>query len=177
MFLASDVKNDLADTLKKIGRAAKDGDTESKIGFDTEIRYLAKTHRSRLRRRERFWLVQKLGADASYLRFEMRQICYNVSGLGIPLHALERRPPAAPADLLQRSGAAERVVCGPRVPQLVQHGTLNSEKIASFLDGASYGLSGHAKNGGVGGSFSRKFQKHAGYPRPVNDHRLIRRSR
>ena len=89
----------------------------------------------------------------------MRQISDYVSGLGIPLNALERRPPAAPADLLQRSGAAERVVCGPRVPQLVQHGTLNSEKIASFLDGTSYGLSGHAKNRGVGGSFSREFEK------------------
>ena len=38
MFLAGDGNNDLADTFKKIGRAAKDGDTESKIGFDTEIR-------------------------------------------------------------------------------------------------------------------------------------------
>ena len=45
MFLAGDGNNDLADTFKKIGRAAKDGDTESKIGFDTEIRHLAKPHR------------------------------------------------------------------------------------------------------------------------------------
>ena len=159
MFLASDVKNDLADTLKKIGRAAKDGDTESKIGFDTEIRYLAKTHRSRLRRRERFWLVQKLGADASYLRFEMRQICYNVSGLGVPLHALERRPPAAPADLLQRLRAAQRVVGWSRVSQTVQHRECNPEKIASSLDVASYGFPRHAKNGGVGGSSSRNCKK------------------
>ena len=135
---------------------------------------LAKTHRSRLRRRERVGRVQKIGADASYLRVEMRQICYNVSGLGVPLHALERRPPAAPADLLQRSGAAERVVCGPRVPQLMQHGTLNSEEIASSLDITSYGFSGHAKNGGIGGSFSRELQKHAAHPRPANNHGLVR---
>ena len=91
MFLASTVSNDHADTLKKIGRAAKDGVAPGdqlneivklvEIGFDTESPHLAKPHRCRLRRRERFWLVQKLGADASYLRFEMRQICYNVSGL------------------------------------------------------------------------------------------------
>ena len=89
----------------------------------------------------------------------MRQISYYVSGLGISLHALERGPPAAPADLLQRFRAAQRVVGWPRVSQLVQHGTVDSEKIASPLDGASYGFPGHAKNGGVGGSFSREFKK------------------
>ena len=89
----------------------------------------------------------------------MRQISYDVSGLGIPLDALERRPPAAPADLLQRFCAAQRVIGWPRVSQLVQHGTVDSEKIASPLDGASYGFPGHAKNGGVGGSFSREFKK------------------
>ena len=89
----------------------------------------------------------------------MRQISYDVSGLGIPLDALERRPPAAPADLLQRFCAAQRVIGWPRVSQPVQHGAVNSEKIASPLDAASYGLAGHAKNGGVGGSFSRKFEK------------------
>ena len=89
----------------------------------------------------------------------MRQISYYVSRLGISLDTFERRPPAAPADLLQRFRAAQRVVGWPRVSQLVQHGTLNSEEIASALDGAIYGFPGHAKNGGVGGSFSREFEK------------------
>ena len=89
----------------------------------------------------------------------MRQISYDVSCLGITLYALERRPPAAPADLLQRFRAAQRIVGWPRVSQLVQHGAVNSEKIASPLDVASYGFPGHAKNGGIGGSFSREFEK------------------
>ena len=89
----------------------------------------------------------------------MRQISYDVSCLGISLDTLERRPPAAPADLLQRFRAAQRVVGWPRVSQLVQHGTVDSEKNASPLDSASDGFSGHAKNGGVGGSFSREFKK------------------
>ena len=122
-------------------------------------RHLAKPHRGYLRRGERFRIGEKLRAYPSYLRIEMRQISHYVSGLGIPLDALERRPPAAPADLLQRFCAAQRVIGGPRVSQPVQHGAVNSEKIASPLDAASYGLAGHAKNGGVGGSFSREFKK------------------
>ena len=89
----------------------------------------------------------------------MRQISYDVSGLGLPLDALERCPPAAPADLLHRFCAAQRVIGWPRVSQPVQHGAVNSEKIASPLDAASYGLPGHAKNWGVGGPFSRDFKK------------------
>ena len=176
MFLARDVNNDHADTLfPDVEKSEKSVEPQMRARSESIQRAnLAKTHRSRLRRRERVGCVQKIGAESSYLWVEMRQICYNVSGLGVPLHALERRPPAAPADLLQRSCAAERVVCGPRVPQLVQHRTLNSEEIASFLDGTSYGLSGHAKNGGIGGSFLRKLQKHAAHPRPVHDHRLVR---
>ena len=85
----------------------------------------------------------------------MRQISYDVSGLGIPLDALERRSPAAPPDLLQRLCPSQRVVGGPRVSQPVQHGAVNAEEIASPLDAASYGLAGHAKNWGVGGPFSR----------------------
>ena len=122
-------------------------------------RHLAKPHRGDLRRGERFRIGEELCAYPSYLRIEMRKIRYDVSCLGISLYALERRPPAAPADLLQRFRAAQRVVGWPRVSQLVQHGTLNSEEIASALDGASYGFPGHAKNGGVGGSFSREFKK------------------
>ena len=135
----------------------------SKIGADTKFGQkglnLTKTHRRHLRRGERFRIGQKLRAYPSYLRIEMRQISYYVSGFGIPLDALERRPPAAPADLLQRLCAAQRVVGWPRVSQTVQHGALNSEKIASSLDVASYGFPRHAKDGGVGGSFSRNFKK------------------
>ena len=156
MFHANGVENDLADTLKSrepIGKAAKDRKKE----IDTKSRILAKSHRSRLRRGKRVGAGQKLVAEASYLQVQMRQICYNVSGFGIPLDALQRRPPPAAADLFERLGAAKRVICRPRVPQLVQHGTLNSEKIAGFLYGANHGFSGHAKNGGVWGSFSRDF--------------------
>ena len=67
--------------------------------------------------------------------------------------------PAAPPDLLQRLCPSQRVVGGPRVSQPVQHGAVNAEEIASPLDAASYGLTGHAKNSGVGGPFSRDFNK------------------
>ena len=122
-------------------------------------RHLAKPHRGDLRRGERFRIGEKLSAYPSDLRIEMCQISYDVSGLGIPLDALERRPPAAPPDLLQRLCPSQRVVGGPRVSQPVQHGAVNSEKIARPLDAASYGLAGHAKNWGVGGPFSRDFKK------------------
>ena len=120
---------------------------------------LAKTHRRDRCSGERFRIGEELCAYPSYLRIEMRQISYDVSGLGIPLDALERRPPAAPADLLQRLRAAQRVVGWSRVSQTVQHRAFNPEKIASSLDVASYGFPRHAKNGGVWGSFSRKFKK------------------
>ena len=122
-------------------------------------RHLAKPHRGNLRRGERFRVGEKLRANPSYFRIEMRQISDYVSGLGIPLNALERRPPAAPADLLQRLRAAQRVVGWSRVSQTVQHRAFNPEKIASSLDVTSYGFPRHAKNGGVWGSFSRKFKK------------------
>ena len=117
------------------------------------------THRRDLRRGECLRIGEKLRAYPSYLRIEMRQISYYVSGLGISLHALERGPPAAPADLLHRFCAAQRVIGGPRVSQPVQHGAVNAEEIASPLDAASYGLAGHAENWRVGGPFSREFEK------------------
>ena len=120
---------------------------------------LAKTHRRDRCSGERFRIGEEFVAQTSDLRIELCQISYYVSGLGIPLDALERRSPAAPPDLLQRLCPSQRVVGGPRVSQPVQHGALNSEKIASSLDVASYGFPRHAKDGGVGGSFSRNFKK------------------
>ena len=89
----------------------------------------------------------------------MGQIGDYVSGLGISLDALERRPATATPDLLERLCSSQRVVSRPSVLQPVQHWTLDAEEIASPLDAAGYGLAGHAKNGGVGGSFSREFKK------------------
>ena len=142
---------------------SKRPERRAKIGVDPKFGQkklnLAITHRRSRRGGERFRIREKLIAQTSDLRIELCQISYYVSGLGIPLDALERRSPAAPPDLLQRLCPSHRVVGGPRVSQPVQHGAVNAEEIASPLDAASYGLPGHAKNGGVGGSFSREFKK------------------